>query len=330
MSVPFDSPLIGLTARRVQFTCVAQTPMELPPVCGSTLRGGLLEALVQQSCPCGGGAGCGSPGFCGICPICPLMANDGASKVAMGTMTPPRPFTIEPPLRAGRLAQPGDTFQFSLTIFGDAIKLLPLLVSAVTRMGQHGIGDRRKAPGRFALSEVWMMDPVGGVQRRILSPHDSVIAMNDLPITHGSVLDYVQKLPQHALGVDLLTPLRLIHEKAVAQRFAFDVFVRRIMRRVDQLTRTTTGAGIDLWFSDLIDQASAVHVTADKTQWVGVQSYSRRTGHATDIGGLVGKVTLEGHLGAFLPWLAWGELSHVGKDATKGNGWYRLCSIPSR
>jgi hypothetical protein len=203
-------------------------------------------------------------------------------------------------------------------------------VSAVTQMGQHGIGDRRKAPGRFALSEAWMMDPVGGVQRRILSPHDSVIAMNDLPITHGSVLDYVQKLPQHALEVDLLTPLRLINEKAVAQRFAFDVFARWIMRRLDQLTRTTTGAGIDMWFSDLIDKASAVHVTADKTRWVGVQSYSRRTGNATSIGGLVGKVTLEGPLGAFLPWLAWGELSHVGKDATKGNGWYRLCSIPSR
>jgi len=29
-------------------------------------------------------------------------------------------------------------------------------------------------------------------------------------------------------------------------------------------------------------------------------------------------------LAPLLPWLAWGQAPHVGKDATKGNGWYLL------
>jgi hypothetical protein len=42
------------------------------------------------------------------------------------------------------------------------------------------------------------------------------------------------------------------------------------------------------------------------------------------MGGLVGSVTLEGELEPFLPWLVWGSLTHVGKDAAMGNGQLRL------
>jgi hypothetical protein len=41
---------------------------------------------------------------------------------------------------------------------------------------------------------------------------------------------------------------------------------------------------------------------------------------------LVGRITFEGELAPFLPWLMWGEVVHGGKDATKG--WYRL-SFPA-
>ena len=46
------------------------------------------------------------------------------------------------------------------------------------------------------------------------------------------------------------------------------------------------------------------------------------------MGGLVGEVTLEGELGPFLPWLVWGTLVHVGKDAAMGNGQFRLEALP--
>jgi hypothetical protein len=42
------------------------------------------------------------------------------------------------------------------------------------------------------------------------------------------------------------------------------------------------------------------------------------------MGGLVGSVVLEGELGPLLPWLVWGTLVQVGKDASMGNGVLRL------
>lgn len=53
-------------------------------------------------------------------------------------------------------------------------------------------------------------------------------------------------------------------------------------------------------------------------------SGSRRRGNATEIGGTLGHVTWQGNLTPLLPWLYWGQSLHVGKDAVKGDGWYRI------
>ena len=53
-------------------------------------------------------------------------------------------------------------------------------------------------------------------------------------------------------------------------------------------------------------------------------SYSSRSRQRTPIGGLVGQVTLAGDLAPLRELLVWGSLIHVGKNAVKGDGWYRI------
>lgn len=69
---------------------------------------------------------------------------------------------------------------------------------------------------------------------------------------------------------------------------------------------------------------------SDATRWLDAMISSSRTARATPIGGLIGRIRFSGDMRPFLPWLCWGEVSHVGKDATKGNGWYRLLLPPER
>ena len=71
-------------------------------------------------------------------------------------------------------------------------------------------------------------------------------------------------------------------------------------------------------------QAEAVRVVRDETRWVELASYSTRLGRTTPLGGLMGRVTFGGDLSPFAAWLVWGQFTHVGKDAVKGNGWYQL------
>lgn len=311
-----------LVAHRLRVLCTAETALMLPVVRGPVVRGALVGALLADFCPVQGGDGCGASGLAAVCPVCALLS--GSEEGTGHGLETPRPFTVEPPLGSHGALSPGDPFEFGLTLFGQATVLLPYLLSGITRMGQVGIGDRRVAPGRFRLHEVWAVDPLGGRQQRLASDDDDLVSMPDLPLTHAAVCERAARLPREAITLELLTPLRLVADGKLVHRLSFDALLRRLLRRLDQLTLATTGDKLDLPFAQLIEAAGAVRVVRDETRWLDANSHSSRTGKTTPIGGLVGRVTFAGKLDPFLPWLVWGEIAHVGKDATKGNGWYRL------
>ncbi len=316
--------MTALTAQPLRLLCTARTEVVLPPVSGPVVRGALLRALLDLFCPVRGGMACGSAHLFDGCPICPLVAtdDDSAGRPDMAGMRS-RPFTVEPPLRRG-LVPPGEPFEFGLTVFGDPARLLPLLLDGVVHMAARGIGERGAAPGLFEVREVWVVDPLHGLQRRILPRAGADPAAHELPVTHDSALAYAARLSPDTVTLELLAPLRLIDAGALAHTLTFQLVARRLLRRIDGLALSTTGAGLALPFTDLVEAAGAVRVTRDETRWLDVESYSGRTRRATPIGGLVGRVTFAGGLTHFLPWLAWGQVTHVGKDATKGNGWYVL------
>ncbi len=318
--------MTAMIAHRLRMVCSAQTAMALPPVRGPVLRGALVGALLADFCPVAGRDGCGAPPLAAACPVCSLLATVEEG-VGHGVEAP-RPFTIEPPLGSVGAFAPGDPFEFGLTLVGDAVALLPYLLAGVSRMGAGGMGNRGAAPGRFVLREVWAVDPLHGRQHRLMSHDEETITMPDLPITHAAALERAGRLPRETITLELLTPLRLVSESKLVHRLTFEPLLRRLLRRLDQLALATTGHGLDLPFTDLVEASRDVRVVHDGTRWLDANSHSSRTGRVTPIGGLVGAITFAGDLAPFLPWLVWGEIAHVGKDTTKGNGWYRLTRTP--
>jgi hypothetical protein len=320
--------MTSLIAHQLHLICTTTTALELPVVRGPVLRGALVQALLAEFCPVRGGTTCGTPILAAVCPICSLLAT--VEENAERGADVPRPFTIEPPLGSNSAFASNDPFEFGLTLFGDAVALLPYLLAGITRMGRGGIGDRRDVPGHFRLREVWAVDPLRGCQRRLMTDDEATITMPHLPITHAAASERAERLPRDAIALELLTPLRLVSDGKLVHALTFDVLLRRLLRRLDQLALATTGRGLDLPFAQLVEAAGSVRVASDETRWLDASSHSSRTGRSAPIGGLVGKITFAGDLGPFLPWLAWGEVTHVGKDATKGNGWYRLTRVSTR
>ena len=69
-----------------------------------------------------------------------------------------------------------------------------------------------------------------------------------------------------------------------------------------------------------------VETTETTLRWRDWTRYSSRQHRKMQLGGLVGSVTYAGDLAAFLPFVALGQLLHVGKNATFGLGKYRVGS----
>jgi len=70
-----------------------------------------------------------------------------------------------------------------------------------------------------------------------------------------------------------------------------------------------------------------VRVVENGLRWEEVWSYSTRRRGESPTSGLLGTVALHAEdWSPFWPYLLWGQFTHVGKDAVKGNGWYGVRS----
>ena len=104
--------------------------------------------------------------------------------------------------------------------------------------------------------------------------------------------------------------------------------MRSLLRRLSSLAYFHHGWDLDLDFTGLIDRAEEVRIIEDNTRWVDWERYSSRQDSRMNLGGLVGRVTYQGPLSAFMPLLKFGELIHVGKGAVFGMGKYKITELP--
>jgi hypothetical protein len=155
-----------------------------------------------------------------------------------------------------------------------------------------------------------------------------MVQVPDLPITHSQVADWVacRSWPRE-VTLRFLTPTRLTHRKRLVKpgELVFAVLLGRLLDRLESLAQHFSDTPLDLDYRALMARAEGVRTARDGTIWEELRSYSTRQRRATPIGGLLGEATFAcDDWSPFLPWMVWGQFTHVGKDAVKGNGWYRI------
>ncbi len=275
------------------------------------------------------------------------------------TIQPPLPGSGHPVKRPdGRPVfryHPGEKFEFGLTLYAQALQLFPYIVLAVHELERGGIGRRTKQAsdrwrrGTFVVQEMWAENPLTGERQPVLKAGDNLVQVPDVPITHRQVCEWAnQQISESANGrisectnhesrttlhasrftLHFLTPTRIIQQGRLLKpsRFSFQPFFQRLMERLEALSRDFSDT--PLRFDDpreLIEAARRVEIVENRLRWEELRSYSTRQRRSTPIGGLLGEVSCQAEdWRPFLPWLVWGQFTHVGKDAVKGNGWYEV------
>ncbi len=345
------------TAHRLRFVTEVQTPVELNEHQGSALRGALFHALRNRFCNNREAEECAACPLVAACPVAFLVSTLRPESERGRDV--PRPFTIQPPLprrdnahdppedagtgsghpveREGRLAfryEPGESLEFGLTLYARALQLFPYVVLAVSEFERGGLGRRTRQEGghyrrgTLAIREIWAENPLTGERRPVLRSGDRMVHVPDVPITHAQVTAVPVPPPGATVTLRFRTPVRLIEEGALVKpdRFRFRPFFQRLMERLEALSGHFSDT--PLAFEDprgLIAAAERVAVVENRLRWEEVWSYSARWRGRSPLSGLLGSVSLRAEDWApFWPWLLWGQFTHVGKDAVKGNGWYRV------
>lgn len=306
----------------LRFRCRAVTEIAVPRHKGSMLRGALYRALIDDFCLNKYSPSCLTCSLNVVCPISRLAAtvdrqNERGAEV-------PRPFALRPPIDATTHFKPGDAFEFGIILFGEGLALFPYLVLALCHAGERGIGNRSLAPGLFSLVEVQEVNELAGLKKTIYQGEQKEVNLPTMPVTDEQVRRFAATLSPNGLRLRLLTPLRLVNRGALVRKLTFPLFMQRLFRRLSDVYWHWSHFKLGLDFQALLEKATTVEVVNDETTWLDLSSYSHRQGRSTPIGGLVGDIAFSGELEAFLPYLVWGQFTHVGKDITKGNGWYRI------
>ncbi len=213
-----------------------------------------------------------------------------------------------------------EPLRVDFTLLGQANRHLPVFIHALSQAaaGPRGVSGNVLALLTVAQARV----PEGEDWHAIYAPDQPLAA---LPVRAPEM----PSVPA-ACVVELLTPLRVKREgRHIGPRdFTFADLFGNLLRRISMLTYFHTDTPLETDFRSLMEAARGVAVRAE-LHWVEHSRYSKRQQESMQMGGVVGRLTLDGaDLAPFWPYLWLGQFTHAGNGATMGLGRFRIVGLP--
>ncbi len=226
-----------------------------------------------------------------------------------------RPFIIEPPLTRKQFFLKDEMLYFNLVLVGKAQEYLPYFVYTFHKMGEEGIGRDR---GRFSLEEVRAVDERG--ERVSIYNHSEKTLHNHFPRID---LEKIEAELRPSVTLHFLTPAKITVNKKLVDELTFPVLLKSILRRYHSLRYFHQDGSKERFEIDW-EAAERIRILNNNLKCRRLKRYSNRQKRPLPLEGFVGKITYEGNLSPFMPWIKIGEYLHVGKGTTFGLGWYRV------
>lgn len=300
-----------LTFQPIQFRCTLQDSTILPPYKGSTFRGAFGTSLKRIVCAV-------RERECSTCLLSTRclyarVFEPPSRIIGSHTAPPPSPYLIEPDLSPRTRYSRGESFWFTLLLFGEYVHSLPYFIYAVETMGEGGVGkkvgDRRP---RFTVSEVAVSgaDIYDPAARRLLNepPPRTLPPPTQCEDINGR------------LTMILRTPLRFKNDNRLTDRVDFQTVIRVALRRISSLHAAYGEGDPPLDYRNLIAQAAGVRTVETSLSWLDWKRYSNRQQDEMLFGGLMGNISFVGNIGPFMQIIEQAKLMHIGKQATFGLG----------
>jgi hypothetical protein len=192
----------------------------------------------------------------------------------------------------GRLVfryQPGEQFEFGLTLYAQALLLFPYVVLAAGEFERGGVGRRtQQAGGRWrrgilTIQQVWAENPLTGERQPVMEAGDRMVQVPDIPITHQQVCEWANcelriANSERRVTLRFLTPTRIVEQGRLVKphQFRFKPLFQRLLDRLESLSRDFSDTKLEVDFAGLVKAAEQVRVVENHLRWEELRSYSTR------------------------------------------------------
>jgi len=225
-----------------------------------------------------------------------------------------RPFVIRADGAGDRhVLEPGESGTAEFTLLGPGIQYCSLfLEAAVTAIASFSL-----TPG-----DIRIVSPGNGhsADQGAESPEDGELAW---PLSDWARAGQAgEGVRADELRLDLLTPVHLVgNGRQISQGISFILLIQSLLRRLRDLRRAY-GEDTDMGKTspDFYKTAEAVRVCEDHLYWSRRKRYSHSQQQDVYLNGFKGKIGFSGAVQPFVPLVRAGEIVHVGKGTSSGNG----------
>jgi CRISPR-associated endoribonuclease Cas6 len=232
----------------------------------------------------------------------------------------PHPFVIEAPLETTREYLPGENLSFNLILIGRGANYFPYFVLAFEELGRLGIG---RGKGKFKLVMVEIFGDAGVPGELIYDGETKTLRAVNSVINSAHIAEKVRGLNPSAVTLRFLTPMRIRFGGSFTNDMDFKIFLRSLLRRLSWLSELYCGEKWDLDYAALLSRAGdSVKTSSSHLRWYDWERYSSRQNTRLKMGGFLGRITFEGELAPFLPFIKMGEYLHIGQGTAFGLGKY--------
>ncbi|MFH1620331.1 MAG: CRISPR system precrRNA processing endoribonuclease RAMP protein Cas6 [bacterium] len=307
---------------RLKVTLHFREPGLLPLYKGSMLRGNFGRAFKQAVCvdrarQC---SECVSVAACAYLYVFETPVPKHAARMKKYP-TAPHPFIITPLDGGHRHFEQGGELEFELTLFGErALSCLPYMIRAFEMAGDNGYGSAR-IPA--IVKNVCVVSRTGRGQTvyaqdrgMIRNPEQSFFIAPQVAPENGN-----------SISLNFITPGRLQKEGKILSSFDFRTFVSALLRRFTNMAYFHAGIEVDMDFKEFLQNAEGVKTDCSGLRRFKWGRYSNRQKQSMDMDGMTGGIVLGKVPPEFMTLIGFGEIMHVGKNATFGCGGYALYGI---
>lgn len=236
-----------------------------------------------------------------------------------GVKKVPHPFVIHPQMDNKSYFKKGEIINVGLTIFGGMIQYFPFFVYTFIQMGSRGLGHNRN---KYKLKSISNLDS-NGIESIVYNDEDHKLLLNFSKIDNAALLK--KRTQRKKITIFFNTPFRLQELGKIITNpnlVTPALLIRSIERRIITISSFFCGADSSSLFTEIID--GDLNIANNELRFHNWKRYSSRQDKSMDLGGFIGKITLQGNIKRFYPLLLIGEKINIGKNTLFGLGEYTI------